>query len=82
VEFKAKREDKSEDGNSYSVREVRRMFTVPESADADQIQASLSPSGRLMLEAPLVKPIPALENKSKNPAEPVPLKVNRINSKI
>ena len=72
VEFKARREDRSDDGNSYAVREVRRMLTVPEEADAEQLQAEMGLNGKLMITAPLLKP--ALEYQ---PRGPVPIKINR-----
>jgi len=65
VEFKAKREEKSEDGNNYSVREVRRFFTVPETADAERLEAQMAPNGKLMITAPLVTP--AIEQKKEGP---------------
>jgi len=72
VEFKAKREEKSEDGNNYSVREVRRFFTVPETADAERLEAQMAPHGKLMITAPLVTP--AIEQKKEGPVQ---IKINR-----
>ncbi|XP_018496378.1 uncharacterized protein LOC100903573 [Galendromus occidentalis] len=73
VEFKARREQKSEDGHNYTVREVRRVFSVPENAEVDKLQAEMGPNGKVMLTAPLLKPKP-IENKPKGP---VPIKINR-----
>ena len=73
VEFKARREQKSEDGRNYTVREVRRVFTVPENAEVDKLHAEMGPSGKVMLSAPLLKPKP-VEDKPKGP---VPIKINR-----
>jgi len=72
VEFRARREEKSDDGSSYSVREVRRLFTVPETADAERIEAQLAPNGKLMLTAPLNAP--AIEYRRDGP---IPIKINR-----
>ncbi|OQR68649.1 hypothetical protein BIW11_04521 [Tropilaelaps mercedesae] len=76
VEFKARREQKSDDGHSYTVREVRRMVSVPENADVDRLQAEFSPNGKLTISAPLLTPPEAIEPlKSKGP---VPIKINRL----
>lgn len=76
VEFKARREHKSEDGHSYAVREVRRIVTVPEHADVDRLKAELAPNGKLMIAAPLLTPPEAIE--APKPGGPVPLKINRV----
>ncbi|XP_003737740.1 uncharacterized protein LOC100903582 [Galendromus occidentalis] len=73
VEFKARREENSDDRNSYSVREVRRLFTVPETADIEGLQAEIGPNGKVVLTAPLIKP--AIENKPQQ--GPIPIKINR-----
>jgi len=75
VEFKARREQKSDDGHSYSVREVRRMVTVPETADIERLRAQLAPNGKLMISAPLLTPPEAIE--APKHAGPVPIKINR-----
>ncbi|XP_003746932.1 uncharacterized protein LOC100903141 [Galendromus occidentalis] len=73
LEFKARREEKSEDGHSYTIREVRRVVPVPETAEIEKLHAEMGPNGKVMLSAPLLKPKP-LENKAKTP---VPIKINR-----
>ena len=71
VEFTARREQKSEDGHNYSVREVRRVFTVPENADMDKLHAEMNANGKIMLTAPLLKPI------DKKSDKPTAIKINR-----
>ncbi|XP_003746933.2 alpha-crystallin A chain [Galendromus occidentalis] len=73
VEFKARREQKSEDGHNYTVREVRRVFRVPGNAAVDKLHAEMGPSGKVMLSAPLLEPKP-IESKVDGP---VPIKINR-----
>ncbi|XP_018496374.1 uncharacterized protein LOC108864707 [Galendromus occidentalis] len=73
IEFKARREQKSEDGNNYTVREVRRIMTLPENAEIDKLHAEMGPNGKVMLSAPLLKPKP-IEPKVKGS---VPIKINR-----
>jgi len=74
VEFRARREEKSEDGHNYTVREVRRMFPVPEGADMEKLNAEMGTNGKVLLTAPLTKP--AIENKQQKKG-PVPIKINR-----
>lgn len=76
VEFKARREEKADDNQSYSVREVRRILTIPETADIERLQAEMGPHGKLVLTAPLIKP--AIENKPQNGL--IPIKINRTPS--
>lgn len=73
VEFTARREQKSEDGHNFSVREVRRVFNVPKNADMDKLHAEMGPHGKIMITAPLLNPKP-IEKKSD---KPVPIKINR-----
>ncbi|XP_003746929.1 uncharacterized protein LOC100902708 [Galendromus occidentalis] len=73
VEFTARREQKSDDGHNYSVREVRRVFHVPKNADIEKLHAEMRPNGKVMLTAPLLNPKP-IEKKSD---KPVPIKINR-----
>ena len=73
VEFIARREQKSEDGKNYTVREVRRVFVVPENADADKLNAEITVNGKVLITAPLLNPKP----KEKSPNDPVPLKINK-----
>ena len=76
VEFKARREQKSADGHSYAVREVRRMVTVPETADINGLHAEFAPNGKLMISAPLLTPPKAIEQPKAT--APVPIKINRL----
>ena len=76
VEFTARREQKSDDGHNYTVREVRRVFNIPEEGDVEKLHAEMGPNGKVMLTAPLLKPQP-IEKKS---GEPIPIKINRCHS--
>lgn len=73
VEFHAKREEKSDDGTSFTVRQVKRVFSVPETADAEKLEAHFTPHGKLVVTAPLL--VPAVEEKKNNGL--VPVKINR-----
>lgn len=69
VELIAQREMECDGG--YTRREIRRVLTVPETADIEKVEAEMLPNGRIMIKAPLLEPA---EKKSSKPME---IKINR-----
>ncbi|OQR76519.1 hypothetical protein BIW11_00580 [Tropilaelaps mercedesae] len=78
VEVRARREEKSDDGSSYALREVRRVVRVPEGVDVDRVAAEMRHNGKLIVKAPMERP--PLENRNDNnqSSTVVPIKVNRV----
>jgi len=55
MKIEAKKEQKSDDGNSRVYEEVSRLFTIPEKVDLKEVKSVLTPDGILKVEAALPK---------------------------
>jgi hypothetical protein len=67
----AKKEYKSEDGNSRVYQEYMRKFTLPQGVDMKEIKSELTPEGYLRIEAPVHRQ--AIEEQKKQP-QAIPIK--------
>ncbi|XP_018496751.1 heat shock protein Hsp-16.2-like [Galendromus occidentalis] len=76
IEVKARREEKSDDGNAYALREVRRVVRVPEGVDVDKVAAEMRHNGKIIVKAPMSQP--ALTDTRDHYRSTVPLRVNRV----
>jgi len=63
ITVEAKREEKSEDGNTRCYQEFTRKFTLPEKVEMKEVKSFLSPEGELHIEAPLPNTLSAEETK-------------------
>lgn len=81
VTIEAKREQKSEDGNSRLYQEYVRKFNLPSGVKAQEVKSELTPEGSLRLEAPLPKEEKIEEKKEEVKAteekkpQPIPIQV-------